>query len=161
MTTPIYGNYESILSRPEYCGYSESLAQIACLLVLHAGSALKKRVDKALQKHRLTYGRFSVLAQLSKQKMPLPVSTLASMSHVTSATISALLPGMVHDGLVERVPDASDRRIVRIALLPHGEHVLAHALSSILSLGALNVPILEKDELTSLVNILSKLSLGH
>ena len=49
------------------------------------------------------------------------VGGLAEACLLQQPTMTKLLDRMVRDGLVARAPDARDRRIVRVALTPHGE----------------------------------------
>src|SRR4051812_10372698 len=53
------------------------------------------------------------------------VTGLAEACLLQQPTMTKLLDRMVLDGLVTRVPDARDRRIVRVALTPEGEATAA------------------------------------
>ncbi len=46
------------------------------------------------------------------------------MEGVTPPTMTRLVAGMVADGLVDRLPDESDRRIVRVAASERGRDLL-------------------------------------
>src|SRR4051812_31425960 len=54
-------------------------------------------------------------------------SVLADQLAVTKPTVSAVVDGMVERGLVQRGPDASDRRRVALTLTADGLRLLAAA----------------------------------
>jgi DNA-binding MarR family transcriptional regulator len=49
---------------------------------------------------------------------------LAERTGVSRATITGLLDGLERDGLIERLSDPEDRRVVRVKLTPQGEALL-------------------------------------
>jgi DNA-binding MarR family transcriptional regulator len=57
------------------------------------------------------------------------VTGLAEACLLQQPTTTKLLDRMARDGLVARVPDARDRRIVRVALTPEGEAMAAGLLA--------------------------------
>jgi DNA-binding MarR family transcriptional regulator len=56
------------------------------------------------------------------------VSGLADTCLLQQPTMTKLLDRMVRDGLVKRLPDARDRRVVRIVMTPRGESLVADLL---------------------------------
>ena len=48
---------------------------------------------------------------------------LAEQLGITAATLSGLVDRLVKHGVVERRPDAGDRRVVRVSLTPEGERI--------------------------------------
>lgn len=58
------------------------------------------------------------------------VSGLADSCLLQQPTMTKLLDRMVRDGLVKRLPDARDRRVVRIQTTPRGETVVNELLAS-------------------------------
>jgi DNA-binding MarR family transcriptional regulator len=55
---------------------------------------------------------------------PRTIGALAAMEGVTPPTMTRLVAGMAADGLVERLPDPDDRRVVRVAASDRGRSVL-------------------------------------
>src|SRR5437868_7756897 len=49
---------------------------------------------------------------------PLPIGALAAAEQVRVPTMSRVVASLEQDGLVERVPDDADRRVVRVAATP-------------------------------------------
>ncbi len=58
------------------------------------------------------------------------VSGLADACLLQQPTMTKLLDRMVRDGLVKRLPDERDRRVVRIEMTPRGEAVVADLLTA-------------------------------
>ncbi len=54
----------------------------------------------------------------------LRISDLARKHRMAKNTVSTLVQQLVVKGLVERLPDAADRRVVRLTLTRHGEQSL-------------------------------------
>ena len=55
---------------------------------------------------------------------PRTIGALAGVEGVTPPTMTRLVAGMAADGLVERLPDPDDRRVVRVAASDRGRSVL-------------------------------------
>ena len=55
---------------------------------------------------------------------PTMIGFLAGVEGVTPPTMTRLVAGMVADGLVERLPDPGDRRVVRVAASERGRSLL-------------------------------------
>jgi len=55
---------------------------------------------------------------------PRTIGALATIEGVTPPTMTRLVAGMVADGLVERLPDETDRRVVRVAASESGRSLL-------------------------------------
>jgi DNA-binding MarR family transcriptional regulator len=93
----------------------------AYLHVVRTGTYLQHCVERKLARLGTSHGRFMILALLANLPgKAQPVSTLARMLGVTMPTVSSLITGMARDGLVRRVLDPEDRRLVRVELLPDG-----------------------------------------
>ncbi len=88
--------------------------------VLHAASVIEARLEQALAEHGLTIARYGVLQQLAAASEPLTLSDLASRLACVRSNITQLVDRLDADGLVRRLPDASDRRSIRAALTPLG-----------------------------------------
>jgi DNA-binding MarR family transcriptional regulator len=129
------------------------------LHVVRTGTILQNRIEQMLAKMGMSYGRFVVLGLLSTEREPMPVSKLADKSGVTAATISAVVSGMVRDGLVERHEAPSDRRLVCIGLSPNGQRKLDDILPMIFKWQAEAMAKLDPKELNTLIELLSKVNL--
>ena len=69
--------------------------------------------------HGLSMSQFHVLGQLERQGT-ISMSRIADLLDVSMPNASGLVDRMVERGLVERVGDPDDRRVVLVRLLPAG-----------------------------------------
>jgi DNA-binding MarR family transcriptional regulator len=135
----------------------------AYLHIVRTGAILHQYVEQRLGKLGLSYGRFLILSLLTRSDAPIPVCKLAEMACVTTPTVSAVLSGMVRDGMVERVTDPSDRRVVRIGLKPEGQKIIDEVVPGLLEHQTEAMSGLDGQELKTVVALLSKVRLdaGH
>jgi DNA-binding MarR family transcriptional regulator len=82
----------------------------------------------ALRERGVSLPVWRVMAALSARPGE-SVTRLAEVCLLQQPTTTKLLDRMARDGLVARVPDARDRRIVRVALTPEGEAMAAGLLA--------------------------------
>ena len=113
--------------------------------------------DKAFGMPDLRLTEFSVLQQLSESG-PTPMVRLSDENLVTKAAVTAIIDVMERKGLVRRLRDSSDRRVVNIVMTPAGKKVLAVATRRYAEIVAAFVSILEPDETRALVRSLEKLN---
>ena len=87
---------------------------------------LEKEQKKFLAEHGLEPFEFDVLTTIRRAGEPyeLTASDLLKAALVTSGAITNRIDRMEVKGLVERVRDRDDRRLVRIKLTPQGRDVL-------------------------------------
>ena len=52
---------------------------------------------------------------------PIPIGELASRERLSAPTISKVVASLEAAGIVERFPDAQDRRVCRVAITPAGQ----------------------------------------
>ena len=131
----------------------------AYLHVVRTGTLLHHCVEQSLGKLGISYGRFIILSLLTREDGPIPVCKLAEMAGVTTPTVSAVLSGMVRDGLVERIEDPSDRRVVRIGLMPEGQKILDDVVPGLLENQTSVMSGLDDRELKTVIALLSKVRL--
>jgi DNA-binding MarR family transcriptional regulator len=131
----------------------------AYLHIVRTGAILHHYAEQSLARIGLSYGRFMILSLLTRSDTPVPVCKLAEMACVTTPTVSAVLAGMVRDGLVERITDPSDRRVVRIGLRPEGQKVLDDVVPGLLEHQTEVMAGLDDRELKTVVALLSKVRL--
>lgn len=84
---------------------------------------LAQCLEGALAKYGITPGQWNALNQLDRQG-PLSQRALADALQRKPATITRSIDKMEKMGLVERVPDANDRRANVIVLLPAANDLL-------------------------------------
>ncbi len=67
-----------------------------------------------------TIPQFDVIASLLRAPEGVPLVELSRRLLVTAGNITGIIDRMERDGLVTRVPDPEDRRVVRVKLAPKG-----------------------------------------
>ena len=75
----------------------------------------------------LSLARFDLLATLAREDG----QTLAALSRkllVTAGNLTGLVDRAARDGIVERRPDAKDRRLTRVHLTPKGQRLAAQSI---------------------------------
>ncbi|MBS1838157.1 MAG: MarR family transcriptional regulator [Actinobacteria bacterium] len=77
---------------------------------------------------RLTPSQHSVMMSIHRHG-PLTLGELADLERVAQPTISRVVAKLEGDGLVERMPDATDGRVVRVVVTPDGAELLEAARS--------------------------------
>lgn len=96
-------------------------------LMARASHNLSSEFHGTLRRAGVSVPVWRVLATLSGAT-PETVTGLAEASLLQQPTMTKLLDRMVRDGLVHRLPDARDRRVVRIEATPRGHEVVAELL---------------------------------
>lgn len=88
--------------------------------LLEVARALEQRLDDALTTVGLSTAKYGLLRQLVEAGRPLALSELAEAQCCVRSNITQLVDRLEADGLVRRVADQSDRRVVRAALTALG-----------------------------------------
>src|SRR6202008_1649963 len=130
------------------------------LQLLRTGDELLALDEAILAALGTRHGRFVLLMLLDKHAPgEITPADLAQKTGVTRATISGLLDGLEKDGLIERRPDAQDRRLTRLYLTKGGEQLLDRVRSPYCEWFTSIIEPLSQDERLQLVNILQKIQL--
>lgn len=91
------------------------------LALLEAAHALEARLEAALARVGLSSAKYTVLAKLARAGEPLALSELAAQVSCVRSNMTQLVDRLEAEGLVRRVDDPEDRRMVRAALTKLGE----------------------------------------
>ena len=81
-------------------------------------SRLRERFD-------VTLPRFDLMAQLDRVPQGLTLGEISRRLMVTNGNVTALAAGLVADGLVERRPHKTDRRVFHLCLTDRGRQQFA------------------------------------
>ena len=109
------------------------------LEVLSRVSRLARHLDRARRlafaEHQLEPLEFDVLTSLRRAGAPYQLSPgqLLTQTLVTSGTMTNRIDRLTKKGLVERLPDPSDRRGVLVRLTPEGRDRADQALAGLLA----------------------------
>lgn len=108
------------------------------LEVLSRVTRLARHLDRARRTafavHGLDTWEFDVLAALRRAGAPYALSPghLVAQTMVTSGTMTNRVDHLQQRGLVERIPDTTDRRSIRVQLTPDGRDLVDAALADLL-----------------------------
>lgn len=91
---------------------------------------LEQRREEALEAYGFKKGDFDVLASLRRSGAPyrLTPTELYHSLMITSGAITQRLARLVDAGLVERIPDATDKRSMQVALTVKGKELIEQAV---------------------------------
>lgn len=96
-------------------------------LLARASHTISSEFHTTLRRSGLSVPVWRVLASLSGAE-PQTVTGLADACLLQQPTMTKLLDRMVRDGLVRRLPDPKDRRVVRIEMTPKGAEMVKEPL---------------------------------
>lgn len=96
-------------------------------LMARASHAISAEFHGTLRRAGIQVPVWRVLASLAGSSGE-TVTGLAEACLLQQPTMTKLLDRMVRDGLVKRMPDARDRRVVRIVMTPRGEAMVRDLL---------------------------------
>lgn len=105
-----------------YPGASAQATEAAMNLVRTA-DLLVKRIGELVQPFDLTPSSGLVLGILADADGPLPPHQIAERLIISRATVTGLLDSLERRGYVQRLPHATDRRMLGIALTETGRQV--------------------------------------
>ena len=104
---------------------ADEIVSTEALAALRVASlAFHNAMDRWLEHHDLSDSRMGVLWRL-RHKDEMTLGELAEDLDVSPRNITGLVDHLEKDKLVERFPDAADRRAIRVRLSPAGKQKLA------------------------------------
>jgi len=88
--------------------------------LMHAASAVERRLEEALAQVDLSMPKFVALTHLVQAGEPISLSECATKMTCVRSNITQLVDRLEADGLVRRVDDPSDRRSIKAGLTSLG-----------------------------------------
>ncbi len=73
--------------------------------------------------------QYRTLGILMREETPLPMSELGKRLYMSKPYMTVLVDQLLQGGLVQRIPDTRDRRVINIAITPEGRRHLKQAAS--------------------------------
>jgi DNA-binding MarR family transcriptional regulator len=86
---------------------------------------LSRRLRREAHSDERSWGRLQLLGAIERAGATATPTTLAESESMRSSNMATALRELEADGLIERSPDAEDRRKTRVSLTDHG-HTLLH-----------------------------------
>lgn len=103
-------------------------------LLRHANSIIKRRGRDILQEFNITPPQFDALLVLNSNRKRtetnLTIGELGERMYLACSTATDLIDRMERNGLVERVRDANDRRVIRLQVLEKGYQMVKEVLAA-------------------------------
>jgi DNA-binding MarR family transcriptional regulator len=129
--------------------------------LLRCAALLERSIEQALQPLGLSFADFDVLNTLRRLGEPAGThpSLLAASALITSGAMTARLDRLERAGLIQRLPDAADRRAVRIRLTPEGAGRASRALHAVLEADRSFLDPLDDNQRRSMATTLKRLLL--
>lgn len=127
-------------------------------LLIEAAHRVETRLEQALAQAGMSLAKFGVLSHLARSGEPLPLSQLAERCSCVRSNMTQLMDRLAADGLVERMPDPSDRRSVRAVLTAEGRRRHAEAQRLLEDAERAAVSGLSPEERDTLVRVVGRLS---
>jgi len=120
---------------------------------------LQRIAEDDLRKYGTTPSQFSILWNLSVEEST-PMSELSKQSACVNSNITSIIGRMEERGLVKRVQDKKDRRVVRVELTNDGKELYNQTVLPHKQFLAKMLECYSEDELSDLNKLLDKIY-GH
>lgn len=135
----------------------QPMAAVARLMRL--SRLIDKEIKDFLKGYDLEPGEFDILTTVRRSGATAGMTTSAfhKTSLVTAGAITNRLDRMAAKGLIERIADPADRRVIRIVLTPHGTELIDTILGAHLANYARLLEPLDGNETDQFVQTLRKL----
>lgn len=129
----------------------------ATINLLRAESLVSAHLTQRFRRHGLSIATFNVLAILDGSDEPLCPAQIGERLLVTRGTVTGLLDSLEKSGLVRRLPDPQDRRMLRIEITKKARDLLRRILPGHFAGEAELMAALTPREQETLVRLLGKL----
>jgi DNA-binding MarR family transcriptional regulator len=126
--------------------------------LMHTADLFRDADMRGLRRHGLSIPARILLATLDGAEQPLSHSAIAERLFVTGASVTSLVDTLVRKGLVRRVPDTSDRRVMLVELTDAAQPVIDAYLAEVTTLHAQEFAVLDENERETFVRLLAKIA---
>lgn len=113
---------------------------------------------RGLRHHGLSIAARILLATLEGADQPLSHSAIAERLFVTGASVTSLVDTLERKGLVRRVRDTSDRRVMLVELTDAAPPIINAYLADVTALHAQEFAALDEQERETFVQLLAKVA---
>lgn len=126
-------------------------------LLRNVGGNLKKRGRDILGNFEITNPQFDALLVL-RENGELTMGELCAKMYLACSTATDLIDRMERNGLIERVRDSADRRVIRLRVLEKGSHIIDEVLEARQAYLAARFADLDEAEKRNLIQALEQLN---
>jgi len=163
--------YECLLEGAKEFPELDPSACVAYLNLLRTGDEVAGVIERQLNDHNISQGRFSVLMLLWRSTGvarrggaetpcgtvgPRTPAELADAAGVTRATMTGLIDTLERDKFVHRQPDTNDRRMMSVQLTDRGREFINQLIPAHFRMMAALMEPLTEEERKTLVSLLNK-----
>jgi MarR family transcriptional regulator for hemolysin len=117
----------------------------------------RRAIDHRLRRLGVSRASWMTIAVATQARSPLSQSMLADALAISRASLVKTIDRLVKDGLVKRVPSASDRRLKRIVVTEVGTHLYLLAKDEVAAIRRQMLAIVEREKIAHLTELLEKL----
>jgi DNA-binding MarR family transcriptional regulator len=125
------------------------LQELPQIFPLMEGKVLRAGM-KAVERERGMAPHHLMILKLLRDAGPLPVSGIGGWHHIPKPQMTYLIARLVELGLVERRPDARDRRVINVALTRKGRETMEECMDLIKGSAREQLSSLSDEELRQL-----------
>ena len=135
-------------------GYeSEELSVMLCRMLYLSYTRYKNGMDQTLREQGLTMEQHLVLVNIRYNDAPMRITDLAHWLERSTNSMSMLVDRMVKAGLLRRLRDKRDRRVVNVFLTSKAETVLEQASPASWEFNQLAMSALSDEDKLTLANL--------
>lgn len=128
------------------------------VMLLRTAADIHEEIRSKFAAFGVSQSKYYILLLLHEKKDGLATpSQIADFAGISRATVSGLIEGLEHDGLVERQLHKEDRRMVRVSITDKGREVLLKILPYDCKMTLDLVSCLDDEEVLQLMRIVDKL----
>jgi DNA-binding MarR family transcriptional regulator len=131
----------------------QSLDRDPIVVLSHVAQLIRTRADARARAYGMTRAQWMILVHLERQP-GMSQNELAALIEVEPISVGRLVDRLESRGFVERRPDASDRRIWRLHLMPAATPMLEEIAKARAELNAMLVAAIPQKSLDAAVDCL-------
>jgi DNA-binding MarR family transcriptional regulator len=128
-------------------------------LIFSIGRSIRRQTGSPQEVCFLSILQMETLRYIRENKKVL-MKDLAEYLHITPPSTTSIVEDLFKRGLVKRLSDKKDRRIIKISLTTRGKKLLENSLQRKLKEFRKKIEVLSSDEKKSLLKILRKIERG-
>lgn len=126
--------------------------------LIHTADLFRDADMRGLRHHGLSIAARILLATLDGAEQPLSHTAIAEGLFVTGASVTSLVDTLERKGLVRRVRDTADRRVILVELTDAAGPVIDAYLAEVTTLHAREFAVLDDEERETFVRLLAKVA---
>jgi MarR family transcriptional regulator, 2-MHQ and catechol-resistance regulon repressor len=140
-------------------GHREDVALTMWVKLARASAVFSHKTEEHIRSCGLTVGQFGVL-EILNHKGPLTLGELCRKSLVSGGNMTVVVDNLERDGLVHRMRNDEDRRVIHVRLTAKGESLIRKIFPDHAGFVARLAAALTEDEQVKLGALLKKLGTG-